>query len=115
MSDHFCPIYVFRSPGFAPAGDTVVAVAPADNVAAAYGGGDVFGSGGLSAAFGGAVVFKNEDSGEYLLGVWGARNASRFRSELRARMPIRVIREAPIARRVLWRTEKERPRRSACP
>jgi hypothetical protein len=49
------PVYVFREPRFAPAGDTVVCAAPLDLVVSVYGGGGLKGEGGLSAAFGGAI------------------------------------------------------------
>ena len=106
-----CPVYLFRSLGFAPSGDTVVSVAPLDNVVAVYGGRGLVGEGGLSSVFGGAAVFKNDVSGECFIGVWGARNASRFRSELRARMQIVVHKQAPDARLTFWGAEKERPKR----
>ena len=50
-------------------------------------------------------------SGEYFVGVWGARNASLFRSEHRAHMQIAVRKEAPDARLAFWGAEKESPRR----
>jgi len=109
-----CPVYLFRSAGFAPSGNTVVSVAPLDCVVTVYGDGGVVGEGGLSSAFGGAAVFKNEASGEYFVGVWGTRNASRFRGELRAHMQIDVHKEAPDARLTFWGAEKERPKRPAC-
>lgn len=108
-----CPIYLFRSSGFAPSGDTVVSVAPLDRVVAVYGNGGVVGEGGLSSSFGGAAVFKNDASGECFIGVWGARNASRFRGELRAHMQIAVIKEAPKARLAFWGAEKEPPKRAS--
>ncbi|WP_139108447.1 MULTISPECIES: hypothetical protein [unclassified Ensifer] len=113
MTTSPCPVYLFRSAGFAPSGDTVVSVAPLDRVAAVYGDGGVVGEGGLSSTFGGAAVFKNDATGECFIGVWGARNASRFRSELRAHMQIAVYKEAPDARLFLWGAEKERPKRPA--
>jgi hypothetical protein len=106
-----CPIYVFRSPQFSPGGDTVLSAAPVDCVMAVYGGGGVVGEGGLAAAFGGAAVFRNETTGACLAGVWGARNASRFRGEMRARMNVLVVHETPDARLVFWGAEKQRPRR----
>ena len=111
MATSPCPVYLFRYAGFAPSGDTVVSVAPLDCVVAFYGSGGVVGEGGLSSAFGGHVVFKNDLSGEYFVGVWGARNASRFRNELLAHMQITVHKEAPDARRVFWGTKDERPKR----
>ena len=107
-----CSVYLFRSAGFAPSGDTVVSVAPLDRVVAVYGAGGVVGEGGLSSAFGGAVVFTNDASGECFAGVWGARNASRFRSELRAHMQIAVCKEVPNARLSFWGAEKERSKRA---
>jgi hypothetical protein len=44
-----------------------------------------------------ADVFQNDASGEYFVGVWDARNASRLRSELRAHMQIAVHKEVPDA------------------
>ncbi|MBB6486710.1 hypothetical protein GGD46_004009 [Rhizobium lusitanum] len=63
-----CPVYLFRSAGFAPSGDTV-SVAPLDCVVAVYDNGGVIGEGGLSSAFGGAAVFKNDASGDCFVGV----------------------------------------------
>ena len=99
-----CPVYLFRSPAFAPAGDTVVSVAPMDQGISVYGGGGVWGEGGLSSAFGGVVVFRNDTSGERFAGVWGARHAARFRRELQAHMPIDIRKEAPDARLEFWKT-----------
>ncbi|WP_421407334.1 hypothetical protein [Agrobacterium tumefaciens] len=110
MTTVFCPVYLFRSSGFAPSGDTVVCVAPLARVVAVYGDGGVVGEGGLSSSFGGPAVFKNDASGERFIGVWGARNASRFRRELRAQMQIAVIKEAPVARLVFRGAEKESPK-----
>jgi len=105
------PVYLFSSSGFAASGDTVVSVAPLDRVVAVYGDGGVVGEGGLSSSFGGAAVFKNDVLGKCFIGVWGARNASRFRSELRAHMQIAIIKEAPNARLAFWGAEKKRPER----
>jgi hypothetical protein len=87
----------------------VISVAPLEAVVSVYGKGGVVGEGGVSSAFGGAAVFKNETTGECFVGVWGARNASRFRRELRDHMQILVIKEAPPARLVFWGAEEERP------
>jgi len=106
------PVYLFRQSGFAPSGDTVVSVAPLESVVAFYGAGGVVGEGGLVSAFGGAVVFRNDVSGACYIGVWGARNASRFRSDLRARMEIILLRHAPDARLSFWGAAKERPLRN---
>jgi hypothetical protein len=111
MANSPCPVFLFRSAGFAPSGDTVISVAPLEAVMSVYGNGGVVGEGGLSSAFGGAAVFKNEATRECFIGVWGARNASRFRRELRDQMDIRVVKEAPDARLVFWGAEKERPKK----
>jgi hypothetical protein len=108
MTSALCPVYLFRSSGFAPSGDTMVSVAPLDRIVAIYGGGGVVGEAGLSSRFGGAAVFRNDVSGQCFIGVWGARNASRFRRELRAHMPIDLIKDAPSARLVFRGAEKER-------
>ena len=103
------PVYVFRSSDFARAGDTVVCAAPFDHVVSIYGGGGVKGVGGLSAAFGGAAMFKDEATGACFLGVWGARNASRFRSALRASgAVINIIRESPPARMIFFEKNYKR-------
>ena len=104
MKTALCPVHLFRSSSFAPAGNTVVSVAPSERVVAVYGDGGAFGERGVASSFGGAVVFRNEASGEYFIGVWGARNASRFRRDLRARTEIAIVREAPDARLVYWGT-----------
>ncbi|MGO9755414.1 MAG: hypothetical protein ACLPNY_02235 [Roseiarcus sp.] len=82
MSDRVAS-YVFRDKHFTLAGNTVVSAAPRDLVVSIFGGGGLKGEGGLSAVFGGAVVFRDEDTGLLYLGVWGSRNASRFRKALR--------------------------------
>jgi hypothetical protein len=113
MENSPCPVFLFRSEGFAPSGDTVTSVAPLEAVMSVYGSGGIVGEGGLSSAFGGAAVFRNETTGECFIGVWGARNASRFRRELRDHMDISVVKEAPDARLVFWGAGKERPKRSS--
>ena len=111
MTNSPYPVFLFRSATFAPSGDTVISVAPLKAVVSVYGNGGVVGEGGVSSAFGGAAVFKNETTGECFVGVWGARNASRFRRELRDHIQILVIREALDARLVFWGAEKERPKK----
>jgi hypothetical protein len=103
------PVYVFREPRFAPAGDTVVCAAPLDLVVSVYGGGGLKGEGGLSAAFGGTIFFQAEKTGAPYLGVWGARNASRFRSALRRRSVLDIIRDRPPARLTSFQTTGVRP------
>ena len=90
MTTKPCPIYVFRSATFAHAGDTIVSVAPLEYVVAVYGTGETLVEERLSLVFGGSVVFKNDHSGERFVGVWGARNASRFRSDIRSQVQVIV-------------------------
>lgn len=107
-------VYVFRSAGFAPAADTLVSVAPFDLVVSVYGGGGLKGEGALADAFNGVAFFRNDDTGEGYLGVWGRRNASRFRRALReAGVDLDIIREPPRARLVGVETRDARPPRRA--
>ena len=114
MRDH-SQVYVFRERRFAPAGDTVVCAAPLDLVVSVYGGGGLKGEGGLAAAFGGAAFFRNEETGFSYLGVWGARNASRFRNALRRRATLEIVRDSPPARLVWFETRDTRPPKTALP
>jgi len=61
------PLYLFRSQGFAASGDTVVSVVPQQHVVAVYGGGGTFEADGLSQAFGGAAIFRNDATGRRTL------------------------------------------------
>lgn len=107
-------VYVFRSAGFAPATYRFVSAAPLDLVVAVYGGGGLKGEGGLSAVFGGTAYFRNSETGECYLGVWGKRKASRFRRTLRdAGFNLDILREEPRARLVWWQTTDARPLRQA--
>lgn len=104
--------FVFRNAGFAPAADTIVSAAPLDLVVMVYGGGGLKGEGSLAEAFGGAAFFRNDETGEGYLGVWGARNASRFRRTLQeAGVDLEIIREPPRARLVWWQSRDARPSR----
>lgn len=95
-------LYVFRSPAF-PGSNTVASAAALDLVVAVFGGGGMKGEQGLAETFGGAAFFRNEETGESYLGVWGARKVSRFRSRMRvAGGDLRIIREPPPAR-LVWR------------
>jgi hypothetical protein len=99
-------IYLFRTTMFARNGDTVVSVVPLDAVVSVYGGGGLFGEGGVSAAFGGAAFYRDDprdkNSAAYV-GVWGARKASRFRATFRrAGFEITIMRSAPPARLMFW-------------
>ena len=111
MNGEPCALYLFRSAGFAPAGGTVVSIAPLEKVVTVYGGGGAFDADGLSAAFGGAAIFRDEATGALFAGVWGTRNASRFRREMRERMPVILRHEMPDVRLVVRSAEGKRPAR----
>jgi hypothetical protein len=99
------PVYLFRDPHFAPAGDTVVCVAPSGEVVKVYGGGGFSDSAGLDAAFAGAVAFRDDRSGNVYLGVWGARKAAKFRNALRQTgLKLELIKAAPPGRLVWYST-----------
>jgi len=110
--DRHPSIYLFRTRRFAPAGDTVVSVASLTVVVNVYGGGGLKGEGALVEAFGGAATFKNDETGDLYFGVWGARNASRFRRTLREAVgDIMVAKRQPPGRFVWWHTKRRLPKR----
>jgi len=88
-------------------------VAPANAVVAVYGGGGIYDSDGLNDAFGGSVVYRDPDTSSFFLGVWGARNASRFRNVFRQRgMTVEILREPPPAAIAVYGTKRgARPNR----
>jgi hypothetical protein len=101
-------LYVFRDSHFAPAGNTVVSAAPLDAVVKVYGGGGIRQTGGLSSAFGGAAVYRDDSTGEYCLGVWGARKAAKFCNALRQLgWEIEVVNTPPPGR-LAWYETKEK-------
>lgn len=107
-------VYWFRDSHLAPAGNTVVSVAPRNLVVSVYGGGDLHESGGLSSVLGGVVIFRSEATDDIYLGVWGARNASRFRSDLRRHCAeLKIVRTPPPARLSIYSTAKKRPKRTS--
>lgn len=91
----------------------MVSVAPVDCVIAVYGNGVLLVKVVCLPPLVGAIVFKNDFSGECFVGVWGARNASRFRNDLRAHMQIVVHKKAPDAQFTFEITVNERPKKSA--
>jgi hypothetical protein len=104
------PVYLFRDGHFARNGDAIVSAAPRDAVVSAYGGGGLLDSDGLNRVFGGGCVFRNDETGACFFGVWGARNASRFRSALRrSGMVLNIVREPPPARLIVWGTAGSKP------
>jgi hypothetical protein len=106
-------IYLFRSEGVANGSETVICAAPVDLVVATYGGGGHGEQEGVRRAFGGNAFYRNDETGECFIGVWGARNASRFRTALRCKAAIAVIHEQPPARLAWWNTGDLRPPTSA--
>jgi hypothetical protein len=102
MSDQSETVYVFRSTNIIPGGNTTVCAAPLELVVDVYGGGGQNSSDGLAAVFGGAVFFRNEESSSAHLGVWGGRNASRFRTALCTHKALKLVYAAPPAR-LVWR------------
>lgn len=105
------PVYLFR--GLTGHGDfMVVSAARLDLVVSVFGGGPLHGEGGLVSAFGGAAFFKNEETSECYLGVWGARKVSRFRQMLQGSgAALTIVRERPPARLIRLSSNKGgRPR-----
>ncbi len=108
MMTHRIPVYVFRAPNFAPAGDTVVTAAPRKAVVAVHGGGGLKQTAGLSAAFGGCVVYRQGllGRGKYHLAIWGERKASKFRQSLRdAGMGVEIFKDNPPGRLIWYQTK----------
>src|SRR5260370_3736021 len=113
MSDRI-RVYLWRDARFARNQNTVVSAAPIDAVVAVYGGGGIYESDGLSAAFGGSVVFCDPETRDTYLGVWGARNASRFRNTFRQRgATLEIVREPPPSALTVWSASGSRPARPA--
>ncbi|MGV3552480.1 hypothetical protein [Rhizobium sp.] len=100
MSSEAVTVHIFRHAAFAPAGDTLVTVAPVACATIAYG------AAGLADAFGGSALFENRNSGEKWVGVWGARNGARFRRRLRQFFTLSVEKSAPDARLALYTTRR---------
>lgn len=99
-------IYTFRDSHFSPAGDTVVSVAPRDVVVAIFGGGGVWDNGGLVVEFKGAVVFRDDETRKFFLGVWGARKAAKFRNAIKnSGCEIELLKTPPPGRLVLYSTQ----------
>jgi hypothetical protein len=107
-------VYNFRSRSFARGGEAIVAVAPRDAVVHVFGGGGVMDADGLNRVFGGSCVFRDETTKACFLGVWGRREAARFRGTLRrAGLDLAVEHAPPPARLVLWTTMRLTKRSSA--
>ncbi len=107
-------VYVFRSRSGNVLDDAVISAASADLVIRTYGGGGLFGEGGLADAFGGCATFINDGTGERYFGVWGARKASHFRAALRRSFPGLETRwTRPPARPVSWQTRAAKPSAAA--
>lgn len=99
-------IYIFRDPHFAPDGDTMVCVVERTGCERFLSKNEI------SSAFSGHVAFRRWWPWQTFIGVYGRRNASRFRRFLRERgADLTILREMPSrALLVYWRTEGERKR-----
>ena len=85
----FLDVYAFRSSAFARNGDSVVCIGARDQLEC------LLGTGTLSATFFGYALYQDPNKTEYI-GVWGARNASKFRRLLRERgVQVIIHREPP--------------------
>jgi hypothetical protein len=101
-------VYVFRDDHFAPAGSTVVCAADKNRVDALLGHAQV------DATFSGAAIYTNDATKQDFIGVWGARNAPKFRRLLREHGAEIVVHQSPPpnARLRYWNTHTTRKRRS---
>jgi hypothetical protein len=103
-------VYVFRGVTGNAAEGVVLSAASADLVVTVFGGGGIFGEGGLANAFDGCATYINDETGERYFAVWGARNASHFRAALRRSYPDLETRwTRPPARPVSWETRVTKP------
>jgi hypothetical protein len=101
MTTATAKIYTFRSGPFG-SGDTIVTVAPMEQVIAVFGDGGLFGEGGLSMAFNHVAIFRSKDAREIYFGVWGSRRSDRFRAALQERFEFEAIEGAPSAHLTYW-------------
>lgn len=96
------PVYRFRDAHFSAAQDTAACAAPQEVVVRVFGGGGLYDTDGLSAAFGGAAVYRDA-GGKLYLGVWRTRKTSQFRSALRrAGIDMDLLNEAPPGRLICF-------------
>ena len=101
------PVYLYN--GMWGGSNTLMCAAPTGLAVAAYGGGGQFDEDGVRMAFGGNAFYRNDETGETFLAVWGARNASRFRTAVRRKGPITIMREPPPARLAWFSRDGQRP------
>jgi hypothetical protein len=98
-------VYVFRDSRFSPGGEAVASATSSEIVTLVFGGGGHHGEDGLATQFGRAAFFRNDETGRTFLGVWGSRNASRFRGTLRRRgLSVEIVREPPPGRLTWFQT-----------
>jgi hypothetical protein len=117
-------VYIFRDPHFAPDGDTLVCVAERAKMERFIPKGEV------AWAFSGHAVYRRGEQGRFLsfvsallwrkrtyVGVWGRKNASRFRRFFRERgAELTIHRQAPAnIRLAYWTTANERRRVRSLP
>ena len=94
--------FVFRDPHFAPAGDTVVCIANRAQMKAFIKKSE------MGSLFSGYVVFRDRPWpwGQSYIGVWGERNASKFRRLLRERgANVQIVEHAPEGARIAYFTK----------
>lgn len=82
-------IYVFRDRHFAPAGDTVVCIGGRGSIEA------LLGNKPIPGLFTGQAVYTNDETNQDYVGVWGKREASRFRRLLRERGADLLVHRVP--------------------
>ncbi len=109
MSDAL-DVYLFRDPHFAPDGDTIVCIAERTRMERFVAKKEV------AWAFSGHAVYRRWPWKTYV-GVWGRKNASRFRRFLRERgAEVTIRREPPPnVRLAYWTTADERTRVRSLP
>ena len=93
-------VYLFRGKNYFRNSDTFVAVALDKVVVSTFGAGGSWGEEGIIKIFGGAMVYKNDETGVGFIGVWGKRKAARFRAALARHNTVTIIQGPPPARLV---------------
>jgi hypothetical protein len=104
-------VYEFRGPQFSPEGDTIVCVVERGAMEKYISKAEV------SDAFSGCAVYRLRWPWNQYVGVWGKRNAARFRRFLEERGADVAIRREPVEGLKLfyWATRNERKRVRALP
>jgi hypothetical protein len=88
-------VYIFRDAHFSPSGNTVVCAAEKSRIE------ELFRAAKIQEIFRGGVIYKNWATEVEYLGVWGERNASKFRRLIRERgLQIVISRSMPPGARL---------------